>query len=74
MQDYSLEQLGRFIRTKDSLYRFMVLDQKFFLPAETSQAITENYLLGVLRGEYFSLKQADRKELFLKDDFPAHRS
>jgi len=73
MQEYSLDQLAKFIPTKAALYRFMVRDQKYFLPAETSQAITENYLLGVLKGEYFSLKQADRKELLLKDEYHATR-
>jgi len=73
MQDYSLEQLAQFVPTKGALYRIMVLSQKYFLPAENSKVITEDYLVGILKGEYFSIKQDQKRELFLKDDFAAGR-
>jgi len=71
LRDYTVEELARLIPTKSVLYRIMIKNFDYFLPHETSKAITEDYLLGVLRGKYYSLKLKERKELQLKGDFNA---
>jgi len=64
----SVDKLSLVIPTKAALYRILVRELGYFLPNETSKAITEEYLLGVLRGKFYSLKMSEKKELVLKND------
>ena len=64
-----IQRLGMFIPNKASLYRILVNNLGFYLPEETSKAITEAYLLSVLRGEVFTLKLSEVKTIPIKNDF-----
>ena len=66
-----IERLAFSLPNKASLYRMLVTNLGYFLPEESSKAINETYLLAVLRGEVFTLKQSEKKELPLKHDFAA---
>ncbi len=45
-----VNNLSLLIPNKGALYRILIKELGYFLPKETSKAISEEYLLGVLRG------------------------
>ena len=57
----SVDKLQKLIPNKASLYRILVKYLNYYLPEENSKAITESYLLGVLRGQFYSLKISEKK-------------
>jgi len=73
-KDIPLNLLAKMIPTRSALYHIMVKNSHYFLPPEKSPIITEDYLLGVLNGEYFSMKLEERKELLFKQDLKATKS
>jgi len=66
-QDYPLDLLAQYIPDKATLHRIMIKNCGYFLPKES--LCSDDYLLGVLNGKYFSMKLDERKELQLKTDF-----
>jgi len=50
----SLNKLRSLIPNKASLYRVLAKELGYYLPKERSKAVTEKYLLGVIRGEIYS--------------------
>ena len=56
-----VERIGTLMPNKNSLYRILVKQEGIFLPRENSKAISEEYLLSVLRGEAYSLKLIDKR-------------
>lgn len=74
LTDVSVNKLALLLPNKSCLYRFLVRDLGYYLPKESSKAIREAYLLGVLRGEFYSLKNNEKKELMLKEDLSAGKS
>ncbi len=66
-----VNNLSLLIPNKGALYRILIKELDYFLPKETSKAISEEYLLGVLRGQFYSLKNSEKRELQLKEDLSA---
>ena len=73
LNDFPIEKLSLYTPTKAVLYRIMIQNYNYFLPSESSKAVTEDYLLGVLKGNYFGMKFEERKELRLKNDITASK-
>ncbi len=73
LENVPLEKLALLIPTKAALYRILVKEMGYFLPEQNSKAITEEYLLGVLRGKFYSLKLSDKKEVPIKEDLAASK-
>jgi len=72
LQNIDLDTLATFIPNKNTLYRIMV-EKDYYLPSITSKACSEEYLLGCLKGKYFTIKITELKPYVLWRDLKSNK-
>ncbi len=59
LREYGIDLLNTFLKNKKSVYDFLTNIQHLYLPSFKSRAITEEYLLSVLKKKKFILNRDD---------------
>ncbi len=66
-ESHDINLISRFLPNKEALYRVLVQKDNY-LPDLTSKACTEEYLLGVARGQLYCLKNSQLRNYQLWKD------
>jgi hypothetical protein len=64
LKSTNVNYLSLFLPNKHALYELLAVEQRYYLPDEMSRCISEKYLLGVAKGDYFRKKIEEIKYYF----------